>query len=83
MLQLKTQKEISACTPLLVDVCGAASLLGISRPNFLSLCSSGRIGPTGTKLGRRRVFSVAELKAWVAADMPNREKWQELKKNGV
>jgi hypothetical protein len=67
--------------PALVGVEDAASMLGISVAGFKGLERCGSIGPLPITLGtcRRRLYSVAELRAWVEAGCPNREKWQVIK----
>ncbi len=69
--------------PLLVDAKTAAVMLSIGRSHFLSLLSAGKIGPMAQKLGRRSLFSVRELRAWVDAGMPGRQKWVEQKKMAI
>ena len=63
--------------PLLVGVTEAARLLGISRSTFYGLDAAGQI-PVGVRLGRRRLWSVAELGDWVDAGCPARERWKEF-----
>ena len=65
---------------LAVDSATASAMLGMSRSHFLSLCSSGRIGPVARKLGRKSLFVVSELRDWCAAGMPPREQWVQMKK---
>jgi excisionase family DNA binding protein len=60
---------------LLVDVKEAAKALGISARHLAGLHSSGRLGPLPMKLGRRRLWRFDELKSWVEAGCPQREKW--------
>ena len=60
--------------PILIDCRQAAALCGIGRTLWLDLDQRGQV-PQGYKLGRRKVWREAELKRWVAAGMPNREKW--------
>ena len=60
--------------PLLIDSRQAAALCGIGRTLWLDLDQQGRV-PQGFKLGRRKLWRVDEIKSWVAAGMPNREKW--------
>jgi len=65
--------------PLLVDAKHAATMLGIGRSHFYSMLSSGQIGPMAHKLGKRSLYSVNELREWVDAGMPSRQKWIEQK----
>lgn len=55
---------------LAVDTFAAAELIGISESHFRILVSGGRV-PPGFKLGRRRLWAVAELQAWVLAGAPD------------
>ena len=61
--------------PLLVDSKQAAAMLSIGRSHFYAMLSSGRIGPMSYKLGKRTLYSVKELREWVEAGMPPRQKW--------
>jgi len=77
--ELTETTMILSSAPLLVDARDAARLLGIGRTLFLQLDNSGRLGPLGLKLGKRRLWSVEELRAWVQAGAPRREIWMKLK----
>jgi len=70
---------ILSSSSLLVDAKDASRLLGIGRTLFLQLDNSGRLGPMGLKLGKRRLWVVEELRAWVDAGCPIRERWQKMK----
>lgn len=65
--------------PLLVNPATASAMLGMSVSTFYANCSSGVIGPTGHKIGKKRLFSVRELDSWVNeyGCMP-RVKYQQL-----
>jgi predicted DNA-binding transcriptional regulator AlpA len=63
---------------LLIDAKKAAEILSISRAHFLSLYSSGRIGPLPVRLGKAVRWRSGELRAWVNAGCPSREKWLEV-----
>jgi hypothetical protein len=67
--------------PALVGVEDAASMLGISVTAFKTLDRTGQLGPMPVRVGmcRRRLYKVSELRAWVEAGCPNREKWQVIK----
>ena len=52
------------CPPLAVDAKRAAELVGISRAHFLRLVASKR-APAGILLGRRRLWPVEHLRAWI------------------
>lgn len=66
---------------LAVDLGTAASLVGVSRAHFARQVSSGR-APRGLLIGRRRVFLVEELAAWLQAGAPALVKWQALRGGG-
>lgn len=72
-------KLILSIPPMAVNGKDAARLLGIGRTLFLQMDNSGRLGPMGLKLGKRRLWSVEELRAWVNAGCPIRERWQQIK----
>lgn len=63
---------------LLLSARLAAESLGISRASFYSLHSAGKV-PLPRRLGKRVLWSVEELKDWIAAGCPCREKWEQLK----
>jgi predicted DNA-binding transcriptional regulator AlpA len=52
-----------------------ARLLGISEATLWRWDASGLLGPNGHKIGGRRLWSVLEIKEWVAAGLPQREAW--------
>jgi len=65
-------------TPLAVDAGDASELCGISRSHWLRLVATERV-PTGFYLGRRRLWDVNELQAWIAAGAPNTAQWKRLR----
>ena len=65
---------------LLVGTKQAAEMLSVGRSHFYAMLSSGQIGPIAHKLGKRSLFSVKELREWINAGMPPRQKWIEQKK---
>jgi predicted DNA-binding transcriptional regulator AlpA len=64
---------------LLVSASDAASLLGISRALLYQMHSTGELGPLPIPFGRRKLFSVDELRSWVNAGCPNRDKWRRMR----
>jgi excisionase family DNA binding protein len=67
---------------LAVTARDAARLLGISRAQIYRLHSSGRL-PLPQYFGTRAPrWSVAELRAWLAAGCPDRQTWQALRGAG-
>lgn len=65
--------------PIAVAPEQAAALLGLSRSMFYKQLEAGRIGPAGVRLGKCIRFPLAELRAWAAAGMPPRHKWERMK----
>ena len=65
--------------PLAVDAAEAARLLGVSVSHWHAMMAAGRC-PTGFRLGRRRLWSTAELKAWLDAGAPPADRWMAAKK---
>lgn len=61
-------------TPLTVGANDAALMLGISRSTFLRLDRVGAV-PAPVRLRGRVAWRVCELRAWVEAGCPSRERW--------
>lgn len=61
--------------PLLLSAGDAAKLLGIGRTKFYEMHSTGRLGPMAIEFGKRKVWRMADLRAWVDAGCPHRDKW--------
>ena len=61
--------------PLLLNASDAATLLGVGRSHFYAMHSSGRLGPMPIAFGKRKVWRVEELRDWVRAKCPARDKW--------
>ena len=59
---------------LLVGSDEAAAMCGISRTAWWGLHSQSRV-PAPIRLGRRTLWSVDELRGWIKAGCPAREKW--------
>lgn len=80
----RDEEPITLCLdPLLVDDERAASICGLGRSYWCVLERSGLVGPRPVRLGRRRLWSVAELRAWVESGLPNRETWvMQTKRDG-
>jgi excisionase family DNA binding protein len=75
----KTPDSPSFPQPLLVPAVEAARLCGVSRAMWYRLLSAGRT-PLPIRLGRRMLWRVSELKEWVEAGCPARERWEALKR---
>lgn len=62
---------------LAVDSFGAAALVGVSESHWRVMLAGGRI-PSGFRLGRRRLWSTDELRAWIAAGAPTADRWRAI-----
>jgi excisionase family DNA binding protein len=60
---------------LAVTSAEAAALLGIGRTTFLKLNSAGRV-PMPIRFGRSVRWRRDELRAWLNAGCPNRDRWK-------
>lgn len=58
-----------------------AKLLGISNRHLWSLNSSGRL-PRPVRFGRSVRWNVDELRSWLAAGAPSRDRWDEMRGEG-
>jgi hypothetical protein len=64
--------------PGLLDVKGAAALVGLTEGMFRDLEKRGAIGPEPIQLpGRRRYYLRSELLRFLEARCPDRKTWQE------
>jgi predicted DNA-binding transcriptional regulator AlpA len=63
--------EAAPVRRILLDSEAAAVACSVSRAFFLSLVDSGR-APRGVRFGRRRLWTVTELKEWAAGGCPRR-----------
>lgn len=60
---------------LALPAADVAKLLGISERHLWSMHSTGRLGPRPIALGRAKRWRVDEIRAWLAAGAPSRDKW--------
>lgn len=75
-------KGDSAAEPLTTGADGAATIAGVSRAHWYRLVAT-RQAPQGFWLGKRRVWLLEELRAWLAAGAPALGKWNELRREGA
>lgn len=54
-----------------------AAMIGVGRSLLIQADKTGEFGPRFRKLGQRKIASVTEVAAWLAAGMPNRTRWVE------
>jgi excisionase family DNA binding protein len=74
----KQNDVLQTSEAILLDAKHAAAMLGIGRAHLYALHSSGRL-PLPIHLGRRTLWRADELKDWVKADCPPRQKWLSMK----
>jgi hypothetical protein len=65
-------------TPLLLNGKAVAAALSIGLSLLYQMDRSGQLGPMGLRLGRRRLWRLEELRAWVQAGCPRRELWVKM-----
>ena len=63
---------------LLADARRLAKLLSLGLRTVRTMDAAGRL-PRPVKLGSKTLWSVAEVKAWIAAGCPDRQAWEVLK----
>lgn len=68
----------AALPPLLVRRRAAARLCGLSPASWDRLASAGRT-PAPIRLGSAVLWSVEELRDWIAAGCPDRRTWEALR----
>ena len=77
-------KEITtaAYATAVVDAAGAAAFCGIKRSAWYKLRTQGRV-PIPITLGRRVVWVIAELQAWLCAGAPPADRWTLLREQAM
>jgi len=71
--------NVAVESKLLVSIADAAKMLSISRPLLYQMMADGRFGLMGVRFGRKRLFSVDELRSWVQAGCPARQQWMKIR----
>ena len=71
---------IAPVEPLAVGAEEAAALCGIGLTLWREMDAAARI-PAPIKLGARCVWPLAELRRWMDAGCPDRERWETFKKS--
>lgn len=68
--------------PLAVGAPVAARLIGVSESHFYTRLAGGGI-PPGFGLGKGRLWSVYELRRWIAVGEPNAQRWAVIKADAL
>ena len=63
---------------LAIPASEVAKLLNVSERHVWAMTSSGRL-PRPIRLGRRVLWSRAEIAAWLEAGAPPRDRWDQIK----
>lgn len=74
----KVATDRQTIAPVACDARGAAGFCGVSRSHWLAMVAAGRT-PLGFRLGRRRLWLIEELSAWMRAGAPPRDRWQNMR----
>ena len=61
--------------PLAVDAEDLAKMLGVSMRHIRRMDAEGRL-PRAVNLGRRKLWAVDVIRAWLLADCPDRAPWE-------
>lgn len=75
-------RKITPVARELVTAWEAAEVLGVSRAHFYRMHNSGKI-PHPVRLGGSVRWRLQELRAWIAAGMPNRREWNDRRTGGA
>jgi excisionase family DNA binding protein len=68
--------------PLAIGVRGLADRLTTSERTIHRLISSGRL-PMPSRLGGQLRWRLAEIEGWLAAGMPDRKRWEQIRQRDV
>jgi len=76
---MSIEKHPLASDRLALPAAEAANLVGVSERHWWSMHATGRLGPMPIALGRSKRWRVDELRAWLAAGAPPRDKWLSMR----
>ncbi len=79
---MSNNNQSEATERLALSAAAVARLLGISERHTWALNSSGRL-PKPIRLGRAVRWPVDELRAWLAAGAPPRDRWEAMREGGA
>ncbi|HEY2415954.1 MAG TPA: hypothetical protein VGI40_27175 [Pirellulaceae bacterium] len=61
--------------PLALSAADSAKWFGVSERHWWSMHSTGRLGPLPVAFGRAKRWRADELRRWLEAGAPCRDKW--------
>jgi len=67
-----------APAPELTDLSGVAMMLGIAERTARRLDVEGRL-PCSVQVGKSKRWRIAELREWILAGAPGRQKWESMR----
>ena len=70
---------VQTLPPAAIDAPEASRFCGVGETLWWELTGRGD-NPAPIQLGRRKLWVVAELQAWLLAGAPRREQWEAVKK---
>ena len=79
MLPEGSASESAHTNGLLIDIKSLATMLGRSSRSIYRDDAAGRM-PRPIKLGGSKKWRQAEIREWIAAGCPNRQKWETSRK---
>jgi len=79
---MSTQEHSAERKRLALSASEVAETLGISERHLWSLHAAGLV-PRPVSLGRSKRWPVDELRAWLAAGSPPRDKWEASSRGGA
>jgi hypothetical protein len=77
-LRLPVRKRRRPVRPLAVGAKGVAKLLSAGLRTVRAWDAAGKL-PRPARIGSKVLWSVPELRAWLAAGCPDRETWDHMK----
>jgi predicted DNA-binding transcriptional regulator AlpA len=78
----ETPTSAAPVQPAALDHATTAAFCGISDSHLFALEKTGRFGPIPIRLGRSKRFLTVEVRAWLAAGAPSRDRWLSMKGTG-
>lgn len=78
---MSNSSHAAVSEPLALTARDVARLLNVSPRHVATLHATGRL-PRPVRFGRSVRWNAEELREWLAAGAPPRDRWEQLKENG-